>query len=452
MKALVVDLFAGGGGASVGIEAALDGHVDIAINHDPIAIAVHKANHPNTTHLTASIWDVDPVEACGGHPVLFLHASPDCTHFSRAKGSKPRRQDIRSLADVVIVWAEKKRPLVITLENVPEFVEWGPLGADDKPIKERKGETFKAWTAKLRALGYELDHRVLDASHYGAPTKRRRFFLVARRDRQPIRWPEATHGAPPLQPFHTAAECIDWSIPCPSIFGRKKPLAENTQRRIAMGIKKYVIDDPNPFIVPIEGGYAAPTLIQTGYGERKGQRPRYLDIHEPLGTQVAQGVKHALAVAFFAKHFGGHMTPGIRADGPLSAITAKDHHALVTATLGFGSRAAEVRAFLTVFYGNPADVGQSLHDPARTLTTKDRLGLVTVAGHDLEICDVGMRMLKPDPELKRAQFGRFADGYDLSAARTESAKTRLIGNSVPPEVIEALVRANLPAPLLRRAA
>jgi DNA (cytosine-5)-methyltransferase 1 len=230
---LIIDLFAGGGGASLGIEAALKRHVDIAINHDPIAIAVHAANHPKTKHYTSNIWEVDPLEATGGRPVLFLHASPDCTHFSRAKGDVPRSQNIRSLADVVIIWAEKTRPACITLENVPEFVTWGPLDELGMPIKARAGETFKAWVAKLEALGYVVEYRVLDASQYGAPTKRRRFFLVARSDGRPISWPIATHGPAPLKPLHTAAECIDWSLGCPSIFERKRPLATKTLRRIA---------------------------------------------------------------------------------------------------------------------------------------------------------------------------------------------------------------------------
>lgn len=189
MKALVVDLFAGGGGASIGIEAALGGPVDIAINHSATAIAVHAANHPETRHFTTDIWEVDPVEACRGMPVLYLHMSPDCTHFSRAKGDVPRSQNIRSLADVGIVWAERVKPLVISLENVPEFPQWGPLAADGRPDKNRQGELFNAWCAKLRALGYVVEHRVLDASLYGAPTKRKRLFLIARRDRLPIVWP-----------------------------------------------------------------------------------------------------------------------------------------------------------------------------------------------------------------------------------------------------------------------
>lgn len=439
---LIVDLFAGGGGASIGIEAAFGCPVDIAINHDPKAIAVHRANHPKTKHFTASVWEVDPVEACGGLPVRFLHASPDCTHFSRAKGSTPRKQHIRSLAEVVIVWAEKVRPLVITLENVPEFTTWGPLHAapgqqhDGTPIKERAGEDFNAWCGKLRALGYGVEWRVLDASHFGAPTKRKRFFLVARCDGRPIRWPQPTHG-PGLEPFHTAAECIDWALPCPSIFDRTKPLAPKTLRRIAAGIERYVLNDPRPFIVKVNHGgvgrdekrvesidaplstvtaarrghaVVAPTLIQTGYGERPGQAPRVLNLHEPLGTLVG-GQKHALVATFLAKHYGGVV--GHEMGRPIGTVTAVDHHSLVASTLvkfrgtsdahkgaasvreplptvtAGGGHFAEVRSFLTAYYGG-GSVGQPLTAPLRTITTDDRFGLVTVAvdGVDYVITDI----------------------------------------------------------------
>ncbi len=433
---MIVDLFAGGGGASVGIEAATGRDVDIAINHSATALAVHAANHPRTVHLTADIWEVQPEVATGGRRVALLWASPDCTHFSVAKGGKPRKQNIRSLAWAVVRWAKSVRPDVICLENVAEFRGWGPLTEEGKPDKSRMGETFERWKGELERLGYVVDHRVLDASQYGAPTKRRRLFLVARCDGEPIRWPEPTHG-PGRAPFRTAAECIDWSLPCPSIFERKRPLAEKTLRRIALGIRRFVIESPTPFVV----GGAVPTLIQTGYGERQGQRPRSLDLHEPLGTVVAGGAKHALVLAFLAKHYGGVV--GVPFDGrPLDTITTQDHHALTTVTLG-ADRSESVRAFLTAYYGSESEGGQSLTDPLRTVTTRDRLGLVTVAGVEHQIVDIGMRMLEPH-ELLAAQFGRFAAGYDLSAAKTKAAKVRLIGNSVCPEVAEAVVAANAP--------
>lgn len=476
MSGLVIDLFAGGGGASAGLEAALGRPVDIAINHDPVALAAHKANHPATRHLEADIWEVRPLDATQGRPVAVLWASPDCTHFSVAKGGKPRKQGIRSLAWAVVRWAAAVRPEVIFLENVSEFRGWGPLGVDGRPDKARMGETFRRWRRKLERLGYAVDYRVLDASHYGTPTRRRRLFLVARRDGLAIRWPKATHG-PGLAPFRTAAECVDWSLPCPSIFERAKPLAEKTLWRIAQGVRRFVVESPRPFIVPVktwggggngarsidepmrtvttskrgEFGLVAPTLIQTGYGEREGQKPRSLDLHKPLGT-VVNGQKHALVAAFLSKHFGGVVGQGVLE--PASTITAIDHHALTSAELepapARGSRAAEVRAFLLTYYTG-GTVGQSLLNPLRTVTAKDRLGLVTVEGVDYEIADIGMRMLQPH-ELLRAQFGRFADAYDLSAARTKSDQIRLIGNSVCPEVAEALVRANLPGASLEAAA
>jgi len=487
---LIVDLFAGGGGASTGLEAALGRSVDIALNHDAIALAAHKANHPNTLHLEADIWKVKPRAATKGRSVDVLWASPDCTHHSAAKGGKPRSGKKRSLAWAVVRWASAVKPRIIFLENVKEFADWGPLDERDMPIKARKGESFDRWVRQLRALGYDVEHRVLVASEYGAPTSRKRLFLVARRDGQPIRWPAPTHGRG-LKPQRAAAECIDWSLPCPSIFDRKKPLAEKTLWRVAQGIRRFVLESAEPFIVQVNHGgredrsasireplstvtaqrrghaLVAPTLVQTGYGERPGQRPRYLDIHEPLGTVMATGQKHALVTAFIARFFGGMV--GTQMEIPLPTITARDHHALTAATLvkfrgdchsadprepmptisAQGNHVAEVRAFLAVYYGN--DEGQSLFDPLRTITTRHRLGLVTVHGVEFQIVDIGLRMLRWH-ELLRAQFGRFAEGYDLSAANTEEGKVKLVGNSVCPEHAEAIVRANAPRELLRSAA
>lgn len=465
MTGLIVDLFAGGGGASVGLEAAIGRPVDIAINHSATALAVHAANHPETRHLEADIWEVKPREATGGRPVDVLWASPDCTHFSVAKGDVPRSKGIRSLAWVVVRWAREVRPSVIFLENVQEFRGWGPLGKDGRPDKARMGQTFRRWRSTLENLGYTVDCQVLDASLFGAPTKRRRLFLVARCDGEPIRWPEPTHG-PGLLPFRTAADCIDWSIPCPSIFERTRPLAEKTLWRIAQGIRRFVIEHPAPFLIRYQGelaprrcdrgqvldepittqdtsnrfGLVAPTLVQTGYGERPGQRPRFLDIQQPLGTLV-NGQKHALVSAFLVKHFGGVVGTDLRE--PTGTVTATDHHGLATVELSTerSPHTAEVRAFLTAYYGNDGTGGQQLDLPLRTATTRDRVGLVTIAGVGYRISDIGLRMLQPH-ELLAAQFGRFAADYDLSAARTKSAQVRLIGNSVCPEAAEAVVRAN----------
>jgi DNA (cytosine-5)-methyltransferase 1 len=499
MTGLIIDLFAGGGGASLGIEAALGRKVDYAINHDPIALAVHKANHPHTIHLTEDIWKVKPSEVTQGRPVDLLWASPDCTHFSVAKGGKPRKQSIRSLAWVVVEWARDAKPAVICLENVAEFRSWGPLDDEGKPRKKEMGDTFRKWKRDLEQLGYVIDYRILNASHYGAPTSRKRLFLVARCDGQPIRWPAPTHGGLGLLPMRSAAECIDWSLPCPSIFGRKKPLAEKTLWRIAQGIKRFVLGSSQPFIVKVNHGGAdargesieapvstvtaqrrghalvAPVMIQMGYGEREGQDARALDLHQPLGTVVAGGRKHALVSAFLAKHYGGVV--GVPLDGrPLDTITSWDHYSLSVACLAKfrgtdpsqpasgsveeplptisagGIHSAEVRAFLTAYYSGPDDKGQSLDDPARTITTKDRLALVTIEGIDYAIIDdIGMRMLEPH-ELLRAQFGTFAARYDMSAAKTKTAQVRLIGNSVCPEVAQALVAANVARTEIREAA
>ena len=365
---LVIDLFAGGGGASTGIEQAIGRHVDIAVNHDPEAVSLHQANHPQTQHHVSDVFEVDPRTVTGGRPVGLLWASPDCTFHSKARGGKPHRdrnkaRRRRGLAWVVCHWARDVRPRVICLENVEEFQHWGPLNEDGQPCPERKGSTFRRWVAQLRNLGYQVEWRELRACDYGAPTIRKRLFLVARCDGQPIVWPQPTHGAPDslpvkqrkLKPWRTAADCIDWSIPAPSIFERERPLAEATMRRIAKGIQRYVIDAAEPFIVEFanrsrdgldaiakplrtvtatpEGGSFAlcsPTLIQTGYGERPGQAPRVPGLDKPLGT-VVSGQKHALVSAMLAKHYGGVVGQAMTA--PTGTVTTVDHHSLVTATL-----------------------------------------------------------------------------------------------------------------------
>ena len=435
---MIVDLFAGGGGASRGIEAALGRSPDVAVNHSPVALAIHADNHPRTLHLAADVWEVDPRETTRGRSVDLLWASPDCTHHSRAKGGVPRDSGLRSLAWVVRDWARDVRPRVIIVENVPEFISWGPLDEDGQPVSERKGETFQQWVGALELLGYRVEWRVLTAYDYGAPTSRRRLFIVARGDGEAITWPTKTHG-PGLLPYRTAADCIDWTLPVPSIFDRKRPLADATNRRIAAGLKRFVFEHPDPFVVP--GG--APIMIQTSYGEREGQRPRYLDLHAPLGTVVGGGQKHALVVAWLAKHFGGVV--GVPFDGrPLDTVTGTDHHALCTATIG-GAPRPELRAWITAYYGATHEAGQDLRDPLRTVVGADRFALCVA-----DVVDIGMRMLEPH-ELLAAQFGRFAADYSLAAATTKAAKVKAIGNSVCPEVAEALVRAQFPG-AMRRAA
>lgn len=409
---LVVDSFAGGGGASLGIQLALGRHVDIAINHDREAIALHARNHPETEHHCEDIREVDAVEATRGRPVALMWASPDCRHFSRAKGGKPASAGVRGLADVVVEWARRVRPSLILLENVEEFQTWGPLDQEGIPIKELAGSTFAEWTNDLRSLGYRLEYRMLRACDYGAPTTRRRLFVIARCDDLPIVWPAPTHGPGRPAPHRTAAECIDWTLTSSSIFDRTKPLAEPTLARIALAIKRHVLDASAPFIV--HGG--AQTLIQTGYGEREGQQPRALDLHKPLGTVVAGGSKHALVTAYLREHID--YVPRVE------------------------ERAHDVSALLIKYYGAGGD--QSLLRPLDTITTKDRFALVTVRGVRHCIYDIGIRMLAPR-ELARAQG--FPDSYALDATcfgepLSRSAQTRMIGNSVCPPVAAALVRAN----------
>lgn len=445
-REIFVDNFAGGGGASTGIEIAIGRSVDIAINHDPAAIAMHRANHPRTQHYTEDVWAVNPTEACAGRPVALAWFSPDCKHFSRAKGGKPVDKSIRGLAWVAIRWAYLVRPRVIMLENVPEIVTWGPLGEDGRPISERSGETFGAFVAALtdgmpenhpaipemldalqidrdsvmaqhiirNGLGYRVEYRKLRSCDYGAPTSRERFYLVARCDGEPIRWPEPTHaprGSMEVMsgeklPYRTAAECIDWTIPAKSIFERDKPLAENTLRRIARGIKKYVIDNPNPFIVTVnhkgdgfrgqdiaeplgtvttKNGYGvvvptimcnnannvgasvesplptvttgnrnylvAPSLIQ--YHGEHADETRGQELTEPMRTLDTSN-RYALSVAAIMKNYaGGYSGPGSAADDPLHTVTATDHNALLTAHI------------LTL--RNNQD-GQELEEPLSTVT------------------------------------------------------------------------------------
>lgn len=447
-REMIVDLFAGGGGASTGIEMALGRHVDVAVNHDPEAVLLHQANHPQTAHFVSDVFEVDPREVTHGRPVGLLWASPDCTYHSKARGGKPHRDRNRArrrrgLAGVVVRWARSVRPRVICLENVEEFQDWGPLLDDGTPCPERRGSSFRRWVAQLTGAGYAVEWRELRAYHYGTPTTRKRLYLVARCDGQPICWPDPTHDDPSsalvrsriLRPWRTAAECIDWSIPCPSIFDRKRPLAENTLRRIAAGVRRYVLDAADPYVVV----GAAPTLVTVGYGERPGQAPRVPGLDKPLGTVVASGARHALVAAFLAKHFTGVV--GQEMARPIGTITTIDHHSLVTAHTD-GRHAEAVCALLLKYYGTDGDC--SISEPLHTITTRDRFGLVAIRGAMHEIEDIGMRMLQPR-ELYRAQgfpesyvIDRGADG----SAITKTAQVRMCGNSVCPPVAAAIVRAN----------
>lgn len=612
---LVIDSFAGGGGASYGIEEALGRPVDVAINHKPEAIEMHRANHPHTRHYTEDVFKVRPREVTHGRPVGLLWMSPDCKFFSRAKGSSPVSERVRGLAWMAVTWAKTARPRVIILENVREFEEWGPCvprwvcgkctwkgtegqvslvrskracprcesrrvraTADRIPDPARKGVTFRQFVGRLKALGYAVEWKVLNAADYGAPTHRRRLFLVARRDGEPIVWPEPTHGDPKKlatkglfddgrKPWRAAAECIDWSLPCPSIFltreegkkvGVKRPLAEATLRRIALAIKRYVLENPRPFLVPCRthggggngpgsiddplrtitctkrgefavvtpvvartdmhqsnarcvfdpqeplrtvttgGGFGvitpilahlthagdrrahtpgeplptvtgahrgeiavvAPTLVQTGYGERDGQQPRALDIQAPLGTVVAAGQKHALVAAMlsrFNSQKGGESrchTPG----EPIRTLDTSNRFGVVAANLvqlnrntqpsapdepartvvSGGNHAALVYSFLTKYHGQGGQ-WQAVDALLHTVDCTDRFGLVTVTidGQTYVIVDIGLRMLRPR-ELALCQ------GFPKSVilTGTNGQQVARIGNSVSPYVARAIVAAN----------
>jgi DNA (cytosine-5)-methyltransferase 1 len=655
---LVIDNFAGGGGASTGIERALGRAVDVAINHDPEAVAMHLANHPGTRHHCQSILAIDPLEATGGAPIALVWFSPDCKHHSKAKGGKPREKNIRDLAWVVPHWVERHQQAarragradwkaairVIILENVEEFRKWGPLDAAGQPIRERQGEEFDLFVRRLQKLGGRVEHRELVACDFGAPTKRKRLYMVVRFDGLPIVWPEPTHGKPGSPevesgarvPWRTAAECIDWAIPCPSIFDRARELKPATKRRIAHGVMRYVVEAAKPFvvanntnnrpraadepaatittgnrlfaadaaIVPIthhgspergispdepvptvtaahrgelaratvtlaphvtkfptgsvgstgdapmptvtaNGDSARPagaaplglvgaTMVQMGYGERDGQAPRAIDPDQPLGTIVASGGKHGVAVAHLEKF--AENSRGRPFDEPIDTIMAgatrhaqvtaflstfyshggkhdvaepaptitavSQHHAVVCAhveqantgmvghpptaplstIVGKGctqrlvettlidegalppeqlERAVRVAAFLVKYYSNEVD-GHGLDQPIGTVTTKDRFAVVTVTIDAVTyvIVDIGMRMLTRR-ELANAQG--FPADYELAplcdwARRDDgtwkrlpaprplpvSSSIRMIGNSVCPDMAEALAAANVP--------
>lgn len=469
MTPIIVDNFAGGGGASTGIRAALGRPIDFAINHDREAIAMHAMNHPETKHFQTNVWDVDPRKLAKGRPVDLAWFSPDCTYHSKARGGKPfrdrnRARRIRGLAWLVQRWVRAlgpNAPRVVMLENVEEFKDWGPLNADNTPSKRRRGQTFRRWHAELENLGYRIDMREMRACDYGAPTYRKRLFVVARRDEGEIVFPEPTHG-PGLSPFRTTAECIDWSIPCPSIFDRNRPLAENTMRRIARGVQRFVIDTPTPFIVP--GSTAALSLINTRNGEREGQAPRVFDPHAPFPTVTAVGSQGAVVAAFLARHYGGHENDGAPLTQPCFTVTTKDHHALVTSHIlklkgtcrdgqsmnvpmgtiqAQGNHWGEVRAFLMSYYGT--EQAPRINGPAPTVRTKEHLGIVTVKGLPYAIVDIGMRMLTPR-ELYRIQG--FGDDYVIDfeldgKTLSQKAQVRMCGNSVSPYMSEALVRANV---------
>lgn len=507
---LIVDNFAGGGGASTGIEMATGYSVDIAINHDPEAIKMHKANHPGTKHYCESVWDVDPVKACKGHPVGLAWFSPDCKHFSKAKGGKPKDKTIRGLAWVACRWAGKVRPRVIMLENVEEFKTWGPLNRSHRPIKEKQGVTFRRFIDQLEALGYAVEFRELTAADYGAPTMRKRFFMIARCDGRPIVWPESTHApadseavkAGLLQPYVGAYTQIDFSRPCPSIFDTAeeikekygiravRPLAPKTMERIARGLKKFVIDNAEPFIVQVNHsgaksdycnsmneplkvitskhgfGIVEPYMVQIGQTGFAADRSK--DIREPLTTIVSKN-EHCLISPTLIQYHSETVAGEVRGQtitDPIMTVDGSNRYGLVTSFLSKfyktgtgqnireplgtvtaaagGGHFGEVRAFLVKYYSQ--GTGQEVTEPLDTIPTHDRFGLVTIQGVDYQIVDIGLRMLEPK-ELYGCQG--FPDDYIIDKDFTgkeypRSEQVKRCGNAVCPPLPEALVRANLP--------
>lgn len=365
---IIIDSFAGGGGASTGIEMALGRSPDVAINHDPEAVAMHTANHPGALHHCQNVWQVNPMDACGGRPIGLAWFSPDCKHFSKAKGGKPREKRIRDLAWVVVAYAKLPRhirPRVLMIENVEEFQTWGPLLEDGSPCLARKGDTFKQWVAELKRLGYRIEWRELRACDYGAPTIRKRLFVVARCDGEPIVRPEPTHGPNRALPYVTAADIIDWSLPCPSIFERVRALADATLRRIATGTMRYVVNAAEPFIISVAHGYS-------------GGRREY-PIGDPLGTVTSGGIAHAVVAPVLAGCGGrAAQSPPRPGNKPMGTITSKADQILVA-------------PHLTRFHTK--SVGSDIEDPVPTLETVNKVGLCAaflakhyggVVGHGVE--------------------------------------------------------------------
>lgn len=557
---LIVDNFAGGGGASTGIEMATGKSVDIAINHDPEAIRMHKANHPGTRHYCENVWNVNPLEVCKGRPVGLAWFSPDCKHFSKAKGGKPKDKNIRGLAWVALRWAGLVRPRVIMLENVEEFKTWGPLNRSHRPIKSKQGATFNKFVSQLKALEYEVEFRELTAADYGTPTMRKRFFLIARCDGQPIIWPEPTHGpadseevkAGLLKPYAGAYTQLDFTLPCPSIFDTAeeikekygiravRPLAPKTMERIARGLKKFVIDNAEPFIIQVNHtgsksdycssmnkplkvitskhgfGVVEPYIIPIGYGEKKGQKPRVHDAEKPLPTIVGNskhylcepklklvgedaGIAEPVLTPYIMCNSMNNVGAGVKGglptittgnrnylisptliqyhsetsesevrgqaiENPIMTVDSSNRYGLVTSFLSKFYRTGtgqdvreplhtvttsqghfgEVRAFLIKYYGE--GTGQDIKAPLDTVKTKDRFGLVTIAGVDYQIADIGLRMLEPK-ELYGCQG--FPGDYIIDRDYTGKSYPRSeqvcrCGNAVCPPIPAALVKANLP--------
>ena len=433
MSGLIIDCFAGGGGASVGIEMALGRPVDIAINHDPQAIRMHKVNHPDTLHLTEDIFKVDLKKYVAGRHVALMWASPDCTSHSKAKGGQPRNKGLRILPWAVYKHAKAILPDVILMENVEEIQQWGPLDEAGHPIKERAGEDYKRFIAAMKRLGYDFDSRELVAADYGAPTTRKRWYAIFRRDGNVITWPEPTHsksGADGRLKWLECGDYIDWSDLGRSIFDRPRPLADATMKRIANGYVKYVVNNPQPYIV---NNQSAVSFMIQYHGETREGDSRGQLLTEPIKT-IDTSNRYGLVTAFVTKFYKSGT--GQMCEEPLHTITTSPGH--------FGL----ISAFLIKYYGTGC--GQEAGRPLGTITTKDRFGLVNVItdidGEQYILKDIFLRMLKPE-ELKRMQG--FPEDYILNRDREGKPypvgeQVARIGNSVVPIMAQALVSANCP--------
>lgn len=484
MKNLIIDCFAGGGGASTGIEMALGRQVDIAVNHDPDAILMHRTNHPGTLHLTEDIFKVDLKQHVKGRHVALMWASPDCTSHSKAKGGKPREKGLRILPWAVYKHAKAILPDVIIMENVEEIQQWGPLDEQGYPIKEKKGEEYRKFIDRMKSLGYKFDCRELVAADYGAPTTRKRWYAVLRRDGRQIRWPEVTHdknGAYGLKKWAAVSSVLDFNDLGKSIFGRKKPLADNTMKRIARGLKKFVFENPEPFIIQVNHGgdnfrgrdihSPIPTITQKhGFGkvtpvispyiiqyhsETRGGDVRGQAVNELLRT-IDTSNRYGAVAAFLTKFYKSGT--GQSLSEPIHTITTSPGHfgqvSILTVKLeellesGIPEETAQkctwVSEFIMEYYG--CGTGQTVDSPLHTIVTKDRFALVTALGNGYIILDIFLRMLTPE-ELKLGQG--FPEDYiidrDYNGNKYPVSKqVARIGNSVVPIMAQKLVEVNCP--------
>lgn len=477
---LIIDCFAGGGGASVGIEMAIGRPVDVAINHDPAAILMHKTNHPDTLHLTEDIFKVNLKKYVRGRQVALMWASPDCTSHSKAKGAKPRERGLRILPWAVYKHAKAILPMVIIMENVEEIQKWGPLDENGHPIKEKEGEDYRKFIAAMKSLGYIFQCRELVAADYGAPTIRKRWYAVFRRDGRDIVWPEPTHsknGENGLLPWEPIYKYLDFSNLGKSIFDRKKPLAENTLNRIARGLEKYVFNNPEPFIMQVNHsgsgfrgqsvhdvlptitskhgyGLVTPLIIQY-HSETTKSGVRGQDVRMPIQT-IDTSNRYALVSFFLTKFYKSGIGQSLQE--PIHTITTSPgHFGLVSIAAvnwnelqkagideATAKRCTWVSNFIMEYYG--CGIGQAVTEPIHTIVTKERFALITVLGNEYAIMDIYLRMLTPE-ELKLGQG--FPRDYIIDRDYNwkpypVSKQVARIGNSVVPIMAEKLVKANCP--------